>query len=296
MTVTLDVHTEETITLEEFVDYVQRELDVTDGDSLRSAAPRLLALSNNRSLVVDRLNEQLRGWQDDFQSSNTYSSQTLMLYESAPFIVRANIWTPLDASPARREQQERLFLYSVAHDHNFDLLTVGHHGPGYETDLYEYDRASVVGLPGESVDLVSHGRERLGLGSVMFYRAMRDVHAQLPPEAFSISINLMGGSRALSLEEQYFFDVEKRAIQRPVEMGVANRVFLCEAARYFGDSRTMALLEHIAERHPSGRTRSMAIESLASLDPTAQERLWTRAADDRDPYVSSVARRRLADG
>lgn len=294
MGLTLDVKTSETMELEEFVQFVEREIDVTDQDSMMSAGPQLLALSNNRGVVADKLNEQLAAWRDEFQATNGYTAQTLMLHQGRSFIVRANIWTPFDMSPKNRDWQQKLFFYTVAHDHNFDLLTVGHHGPGYETDLWEYDREGVIGLPGEPVDLVSRGRATLATGSVMFYRALRDVHAQLPPKAFSISLNLMGSSRALSLKDQFYFDVERKCIRAPVESGVANRVFLCEAARHFGDARTTAVLQELAEKHPCGRTRISAIESLAHRDPGHRERLWTSAADDADRYVSTVARRMLA--
>jgi hypothetical protein len=293
MGLTLDVHTNDTMELAELVDFVEREIDVTDQEALKSAGPQLLALANNRRVVVDKLNEELLSWRDDFQATNGYTAQTMMLHQGKGFLVRANIWTPFDLSPKNHEWQQKLFLYTVAHDHNFDLLTVGHYGPGYETDLYEYDRSSVIGLPGEPVDLVSRGRATLATGTVMFYRAIRDVHAQLPPKAFSISINLMGSSKALSIKDQYYFDVERSCIRAPVESGVANRVFLCEAARYFGDERTTAVLEQVADTHPCGRTRISAIESLGARAPAARERLWTRAADAPDRYVSTVARRVL---
>lgn len=294
MALTLDVKTDRTMELDEFVDFVQREIDVTDQDALKSAGPQLLALANNRRVVVDKLNQELLSWRDDFQPTNGYTAQTMMLHQGKGFLVRANIWTPFDMSPKNHDWQQKLFLYTVAHDHNFDLLTVGHYGPGYETDLWEYDRTSVIGLPGEPVELVSRGRATLARGTVMFYRAIRDVHAQLPPKAFSMSLNLMGSSKTLSVKDQFYFDVERSCIRAPVESGVANRVFLCEAARYFGDARTTAALEQLAETHPCGRIRVTALESLGAREPAARERLWSRAADTADRYVSTVARQILS--
>lgn len=292
MALTLNVKTDKAMDLSEFIDYVERDVDVTDQDAIVEAAPALLALANNQRLIIDRLNDDLKNWRD-FQTTNSYTAQTLVLGRGDGFIVRANIWTPYDGSEQSHEWQQKLFLYTVAHDHNFDLLTVGYHGPGYETDLYEYDRSSVLGLPGEPVDLVARGRTTLDHGKVMFYRASRDVHAQYPPKAFSISINLMGSDSEMSLREQFYFDVERRCIRAPVETGISNRVLLCEAARYFGDARTSSLLERIADVHPCGRTRTTALESLAFLEPGSGERLWARAADDGSAYVREVARRKL---
>lgn len=292
MTTTLDVKTNDVMELGEFIEHVERDVDVTDQREIVKAAPALLALANNRRFIVDRLNDELGDWRE-FQATNGYTAQTLMLGKGDGFVVRANIWTPYDGPEQSNEWQQKLYLYTVAHDHNFDLLTVGYHGPGYETDLYEYDRSSVLGLAGEPVDLVARGRATLDQGKVMFYRASRDIHAQYPPKAFSISLNLMGSDSSMPLREQFYFDVEHRCIREPVETGISNRVLLCEAARYFGDTRTSSLLERIADAHPCGRTRTTAIASLAFLEPASGERLWARAADDKSAYVRAVARRKL---
>lgn len=41
--------------------------------------------------------------------------------------------------PTRTSGQRYSFSYKVAHDHAFDLMTVGFFGPGYRTSLYEFD-------------------------------------------------------------------------------------------------------------------------------------------------------------
>jgi len=152
MAVTLEADTQQVITLDEYVDFISREVDADDEASILASAPMLRALANNRSMIGDYLTEELRSWQT-FQPTNSYTAQTLMLARTGRFAVRANIWEPPDASPERREYQKALYYYEVPHDHNFSFLTVGYIGPGYETLIYERDPDAVVGVPGEKVDL-----------------------------------------------------------------------------------------------------------------------------------------------
>ena len=51
--------------------------------------------------------------------------------------------------------------------------------------------ASVVGFPGEEVNLRFIEKSRLDQGKVMLYRAHQDVHLQLPADAMSVSLNIL---------------------------------------------------------------------------------------------------------
>ncbi|MCG6119435.1 MAG: transposase, partial [Blastomonas sp.] len=97
------------------------------------------------------------------------------------WFMRANIW-PSAQEAVMRESGEAAFVYGLAHDHNFDFLTVGYFGPGYRSDHYEVDPARIIGKAGDAVDLRFVGSSVLHLGRVMHYRARRDVHCQYPPE------------------------------------------------------------------------------------------------------------------
>lgn len=292
MTITLHVETAKVMELEEYCEYVERNVVPSDRDSIVASAPALLALANNRHFIADRLNREIQQWRD-FQSGNDYTAQTMLLARSLGLVVRANIWMPYDGNERHKRWQDRLYVYEVPHDHNFDFLTVGYYGPGYQTDLYEYDRASVVGLPDEPVELVPRGREQLVRGKVMMYRASRDVHAQYAPEAFSMSLNLLASDDSMAVKEQFLFDVERKRLRGPVDVGVSSRVFLCEVARYVGDERTSSLLDQIAGDHLCARTRAIALESLSHLEPGMAEQRWKRMVDDRDPYLRAIARRQL---
>lgn len=70
-------------------------------------------------------------------------------------------------------------------------MTVGYYGPGYETELYQYNPKEVNGYVGETVELEHLGRTKLPNGRVMVYREKVDVHTQFPPAQLSVSLNLM---------------------------------------------------------------------------------------------------------
>lgn len=68
----------ETLTLDEYVEFVEREVDLSDLSSLESSVPKFRALMNNPKLVTDALNRDLEDW-GTFQTGNTYTAQTLRL-------------------------------------------------------------------------------------------------------------------------------------------------------------------------------------------------------------------------
>ncbi len=80
----------------------------------------------------------------------------------------------------------------VAHSHNFSLLDTNYFGPGYETDVFDWDVDDHPDpAPNEPVQLQPRGRYQLAPGTVMYYRAFEDAHIQYEPTAYSASINLL---------------------------------------------------------------------------------------------------------
>ena len=295
MALTLDVDTQDAITLDEYLDYLSREVDADDEDSILASAPMLQALANNPRVIGDYLTEELRHWKE-FQPTNSYTAQTLMLARQGRFAVRANIWEPQAASPELREYQNALYYYQVPHDHNFSFLTVGYIGPGYETIIYERDPDAVVGVPGEKVALRFSERTTLPKGKMMYYRASRDIHSQEHPEAFSLSINLLVGQPAAQQKDQFFFDLGAGTVSDVASGGgAASRLIPCRLARYVGDDRTAAALESIATDHPSARIRMTALESLATLVSDSARQRWQRAEQDSHPLVRLRARQALSE-
>jgi hypothetical protein len=275
------------ISLEEYLDAVSRTLDVNDEDSILATAPLLAALANNRDFLVDRFNKELLGWQN-FQPANGYSSQTLMLGAGPRFAVRANMWVPIDVDRTMWDWESKLYAYSRPHDHNFSFLTVGYLGPGYRTQIFEYEPTSIAGVAGEDVDLQFLEDTELPEGKIMFYRASRDIHSQEPPPAFSMSLNLMVVSAGLGARDQYWFDLDKGKVTGYVQTPATSQLMMCQLAQWFPDDSTADALDQVAASAPSARVRAAAYGSLAVLRPDSAESLSKRAAADPDPLVQAL--------
>lgn len=267
--------------------------DPCDEASLLHAARWLRRLGNNRDFLAERLIAELatRHRRDD--TANTYGPQVIVLSPpGGECFLRANIW------PSRREHAFRAsgagaFVYGLAHDHNFDFLTVGYFGPGYWSDYWEYDYQAVAGAVGEKAGLRLVGRARLEPGKLMHYRAHRDVHAQHPPDALSVSLNVMHIGGAPGWLDQYRFDAERGEIAGVLSPG-ASEVFL-RIAVGLGNPEALDLAERFARRHPSDRMRLCALEAQAGvLEPEARDALWRRAEASGSRLVALEARRRRA--
>ena len=270
--------------------------DPSDHDRIADVAPHLLGLAQDRKLVLDAINRNL-GDVLAGKGRLFYSQQSLILAEvERRFTVRANIWPVIESRPRSRAITEKVFAYSVPHDHNFSFLTVGYLGPGYETAVYEYDFAKVSGRTGEPVDLRYLERTRLAPGKVMLFRSGRDVHIQFPPRELSISLNLLVYSEADMRREQFAFDVGARTISGLLhQSGVTNIVdLLAMVEAVGGDGRTLELALALSSRHGNRNVRLRAAQAASALAPGDSGRIWLAMAGDREPLVADLARERLA--
>jgi hypothetical protein len=200
MALTWDLDLKDPISFAELIEYFDAlGADVLKTDLDQSACV-LRRLYNNRSFLVDVLQSQLADM-PAFERINGYTSQVFVLHRSEHYFVRAAIWLP------RADQRsDEVFLYEDAHDHNFNLLTLGYLGSGYRTVLFEYDHAAASGFLGEAVQVKFLENTGLENGRVMLFRESRDIHVQFPSDEFSISINIIStGSQHV---RQYSFDLD----------------------------------------------------------------------------------------
>ena len=288
MALTIPASTANTVGLDEFIQYVESEIDLQEDESVASAALMLRSLANDRTLVVRELNNLLLNPRA-FQRWSTVHS--VILGEGRGFYVRANIW-PSNGDMANARAYQNQIAYNLAHDHNFTFLTVTHLGPGYETEIYEYDYDNTVGYVGEPVDLRFLEKTKFGTGSVMLYRASRDAHVQYPPTELTITLNLMLAAPE-PRRDQYHFDLASRTISSVGDSNVAGRLSLLRLAALVGDGESAALLEKIATTHPCRQTRLGAFESLDRCDQASKQAIWERAASDPEPAVADAAKKRL---
>ena len=268
----------------------QRGFDPADEDSLLHAAGWLRRLGMNRDFLAERLLTELKARHRQDDAASAYGPQVVMLSPlGGDFFLRANIWPSPDEHMFRASGGGS-FVYELPHDHNFDFLTVGYFGPGYRSDYWEYDYEAVAGAVGEKAHLRFAGRSRLEPGKLMHYRAHRDVHSQLPPDALSVSLNVMHAGGAQGCLDQYRFDIEKDEIAAVLTPG-ASEVFL-RIAVGFGCEESRDLAERFARSHPSDRTRLAALEAQAGvLELVDRDELWRRAEGAGSRLVAIEARR-----
>jgi hypothetical protein len=291
MALTIPCNTARVVGVDEFIDYVHSSVDLRDQDSIAAAAPMFRGLANDRELVVRQINRQVK---TQFKSQAVASAQVIYLGEGREFYLRANVW-PSNADIASGRVYQDQFSYHQGHDHNYNFMTVGYHGPGYVTEIYEYDHDQLEGFVGEPVDLRFLERTHFTQGMVMLYRASKDVHIQYPPDDLSITLNFMISTPEVRVRDQYFFDLaSKTLLDYPSELDGTRRVSLLQMAGQVGDGDTRQLLDDLARSHPCRRTRLGAYEALAKMNPAESAGIWESARRDREPLVARTAAGKLA--
>jgi hypothetical protein len=251
--------TSESLDLRTFADYLEHDLAVCDVDSLAAAAPAFERLLNDPRLISAFVETELQAWRMG-SDAHPYASQSLVLLKRPHFFIRANLWTVPDAARPVDRTDPR-FIHLIPHDHNFAFLTGGYRGPGYTTELYEYDAAALEGVANERVTLVPKGRYAFPRGTMMLYEPSRDVHAQDHPAATSISINVMVPG-PYSRRPQYLFDVAGGRLERVIPPRHTTARAVCAIASALGDDATTELLADVARRAPDGVVRQIAADAL----------------------------------
>jgi len=247
-------------------------------------------LGQNRRFLADLMLAELRARHREDDSRSAYGPQVITLSPlGAEFFLRAAIWPSADEH-VFRASGGAAFVYELPHDHNFDFLTYGYFGPGYESDYWEYDYSTVSGAVGEKAGLRFIERAQLTPGKLMHYRAHLDVHSQLPPPGLSVSLNVLHSGGAQGWTDQYQFDPERDEISAVLSPG-ASEVFL-RIAVGLGGEEARDLAERFARTHPSDRMRLVALEAQAGiLAADDRDRLWARAKTSGNRLVALEAKR-----
>ncbi len=263
MTLALQPEVTGTIGLAEFVDYLERDLRLTDVDGLIAAAPAFRRLLNNRRFLGDFIEEELRHWRAG-HTDHDYAGSTIVIARRPRFVLRANLWPALDPRKPPPRPSDPGFEYLYPHDHNFALLTGGYWGPGYETVHYEYDADAVEGVSGEPVELRELGRSSLPTGAIRLYYPSRDIHRQELPAELSISINVVISS-PYSRRPQFLFDVPNGRISHVIAPASAHGTTLCDMAAHIGDDETAGLLDNVVRRVADPLVRAAAVRALRTM-------------------------------
>jgi hypothetical protein len=270
----------------------QHGVDFSDDRSLERCAALLAGLSANRMFLGDRVMAEMKASYDRQMHDNRYSAQVLLLHRSGRrWFLRANLW-PSVRDFAYAASGPTAFSYDVPHDHNFSFLTVGHLGPGYASDYYEYDADSVDGRQDEPLNLSFVERSSLSPGKMQLYRAHRDIHRQLPPDALSISLNIMEEGEHVPWRDQYVVDLDHGTIARRPTLTQAEMLIRC--AVHFSDEG-VDLADQFAKAHPVPRVRANAIAALAAVaEGDARAATLERGLRDADARVRGDCARWMA--
>ena len=262
-----------------------------DEESLLHAANWLRRLGNNRTFLGDLVLAELAANRREEGGDNSYGPQVVMLAPpgKGDFFMRANLW-PSAGEHSLRASGGRSFAYAMPHDHNFDFLTLGYFGPGYWSNYFEYDYESVEGWRGEPVDLRFVERSRLEEGKLQLYRAHIDIHDQAPPDALSVSLNIVHTLGAQGWLDQYAFDTDHGRIKRIISQG-SSEAFV-HIAVGLGGMEARDLAERFGRTHPSDRMRLACWSALAAAesDAAARDALWRAAEGSGSRLVAGAAR------
>lgn len=271
-----DVTTTAVMGLSEFSQYVEDNVDLRDFSSLCECAPALRALANERRFVLDDYHTELKKyWTSEPRS--IVQAQSITNHRGPGFYVRTNAWPSFSAFKENSQRHERgIYGFDLPHDHDFRFLTVGYYGPGYTTDLYEYDPPSGSGVRGEKLVLKSLGQEKLSPGRIMAYRERSDVHTQNPPDSLSISVNLICEPKQFASGQQYIFDIEQGEITRGAGCKTTARLAIVNVLGTMHDEESVELLATYATSHWCKRTQAYSLKMLDKVNSYEAERVKTK--------------------
>jgi hypothetical protein len=289
MAISLTPQVRGTVRLDELISFCKENVRYEDEDSILAASDLLAALANDRSLLVDAVNSELYR-RIEANGNASISTHALILYADHVFKIRANIWKKPVERAGTFAHDNSIYSYDFAHNHNFQLLTVGYLGAGYWTELLECDPDSITGYVGEKVELRYLERTSLPRGRVMLYRTLKDVHTQLPPDEFSVSLNLMVADPTGYVADQYNFDVKQSTIARLISAPFGTHVSALTFAATLGDPRNLDAALALATKGKHWRVRLAAFECSAWLANGQSSSIWEEALRDAHPRVREAAR------
>lgn len=253
-------------------------------EAMQEVAGKLQGVAANREFIRDALLRELRRIAAE-KNLASFAPQSFIIHRHHPFSLRLNLWLPPVGSSRKVEQEAKIYSYGRAHDHNFSLLTVGVAGPGYRTRIFEYDFDSIEGYGGEHVDMTFLEETMLPAGKAMIYRPHRDIHVQIPPDAPSMSLNLLVEEKEIVDMPQYFFDVEKSCVLPMNDNEVGRRVSFLEAVGYFADESCTSLLFDVARQNRNPTIRAAALYAIQVGSPDRQREIEQVAMADAHPLL-----------
>lgn len=275
------------IELEEYINTLQEmKYDLTAHEDIIDSAKYLKQLSNNKTFLINYLCEELKDIAS-FQKSNYYGPQVFIIHTAEKYFIRAVVWNTV----SRAELAIKEYKYDVCHDHNFDILTIGHFGPGYESRCYTYDHSKVTGLLGEKVEMIKEDTLTLSEGKIVLFRAKKDIHIQLPPTGLSVSLNLMPRS-PLRNQPQFQFDEEKHQLCKYLQLSGSE--LLVRLAGVLGNENFAGMLDSIFENTPNPHIKALAAISTVQISPDRISEIESKINNSGQPLVKDLFKKEIS--
>ncbi|MFN7398325.1 MAG: hypothetical protein ACK5SX_04495 [Sandaracinobacter sp.] len=209
---TVDPH--EPISLREFVALAERDVDPDQPETVWAMRHSLARLAYNTDWIFRIMEKALQSRLNSAWGREQPSY--FVLYNCLKFAIRANIWLPECHNSEMAILENAAFSYDYPHDHNFDILTINCLGPGYETDIYTYDKIDDDATIGQRVRVKPLGRHRLSRGTVFMYETCRDIHTQLPVDDITVTLNFLPLRTVNYARPQFIFEALDDDIMRIV--------------------------------------------------------------------------------
>ncbi|WP_031566407.1 hypothetical protein [Rheinheimera texasensis] len=168
-------------------------------------------LAADKHWLTDHLCDVLEHEFAGQSAGNSYGNDALVIYsQQEPFFqIRVCFWHPRQAV---KQAQEKYDVYQCLHDHNFGFLTTNYYGPGYVSRFYRYQYQDDL-MCGSPVPLALQFEHQLSPGQIVWYEPSVDVHLQHPPQAFSVSLNLIFETNE---NKQFVFDASNQRVDQVV--------------------------------------------------------------------------------
>jgi hypothetical protein len=297
MATTINIRSQRSITPQEYIEYINENIDLRDEAAVLNSAEQFSALNNNKAFALDILHAELKRAPNSNETS-FYSLHSCIVARGKPtrpeqsYMLRLNIWPCVPQSAltvALAQSVHQLYGYDIPHDHNFSFMTAGYWGPGYETAVFEYECAESQPYPNDALALRFLERTFLSEGKIMYFRTSRDVHIQFAPSEPSMSLNLLINLPENQHVEQYVVDLDSQRIAEYIPFSIiTKRTRIIECVAQLGDENSVELLFDILQKHPARRLRHAALKALVKVKPQEVDRIASVAGVDPDPWIRTT--------
>lgn len=287
MSTICEKHTDESIDLDQMISFMDALGENPLGNHTEDVMLALRKLCNNKTFIVEKLEEQMKNL-EEFEKVNPYSSQVFLLHISEHYSIRAVIWEPESGRVG-----EDIFFYDDFHDHNFELLTIGYKGSGYHTVLYDYDYDAISGIPNEKVQFRNKKNLQLSENTILLMDGSFDIHSQYPPQEFSVSLNIMQINRQ-DLNIQYEFTepnpktLESKLLNPSSNFDVES---IAQCLATFNCKQSSKVIEQALETETVPKKRVALFNALFYLKG---KQAWEVMAKDADKAVAKRGQGMLA--